>query len=167
MEKKIIQLPKENNKSAKPSEKKKREVVSHRDWDTDINITNAFEQIKNNTKEGGSNLVYKELTKKRSSYMSQDKKKKLYDENKFILLDEIIDKIIACDFKCFYCKKEVFILYENIREPLQWSLERINNAEGHNESNVEISCLHCNLHRKTMHYERYKFTKEMTLIKKG
>ena len=33
MEKKIIQLPVENKKAAKPSEKLKRTVVSHKNWD--------------------------------------------------------------------------------------------------------------------------------------
>ena len=39
----------------------------------------------------------------------------------------------------------------------EWTIERIDNSIGHNKGNVEISCLNCNLRRRTMHYERYLF----------
>jgi len=60
----------------------------------------------------------------------------------------------------------VHILYENVREPLQWTLERIDNDFGHNKNNVEIACLNCNLRRRTMYHERYLFTKELSIVKK-
>jgi hypothetical protein len=169
MEKKIIQLPVENKKAAKPSEKLKRTVVSHKNWDLSMNVCDVLLKIKEGKEvelSKGEKILHNELKKKCRSYANQDKKKELFDKKKIIKINEIIDKILDCEFKCFYCKKEVKLLYENIREPLQWSLERIDNDYGHNEDNVEISCLNCNLHRKTMHHERYKFTKEMILIKK-
>jgi len=61
----------------------------------------------------------------------------------------------------------VSVLYEIVREPMQWTLERINNDFGHNYGNVEIACLNCNLHRRTMYHERYLFTKELNIIKKS
>ena len=170
MEKKIIQLPEEKKQNAKPKEKKKREIVNNVNWKEDLDaleVLNELKEIKRKNKlQGDCQLVYKELSGKRSSYMHQDKKKEHYDKERFIKIDEIIEKILNCEGKCFYCKQNVQIIYENVREPLQWSLERLSNEEGHNVNNVEISCLSCNLRRKTMHFERYKFTKDMVLVKK-
>ena len=35
----------------------------------------------------------------------------------------------------------MFILYENVREPKQWSVDRINNDLGHNIDNFVLACL--------------------------
>jgi hypothetical protein len=69
------------------------------------------------------------------------------------------------ELKCFYCKEYVNIIYEPIREPKQWSLERIDNTYGHNVDNVTIACLSCNIRRRTMYHERYVFTKQLSIIK--
>jgi hypothetical protein len=58
------------------------------------------------------------------------------------------------------------LFYENVREPKQWSLERIDNKEGHNYGNVEIACLSCNIGRRTMYQDRFIFTKQLSIIKK-
>ena len=65
--------------------------------------------------------------------------------------------------KCFYCQQYVQLIYNFVREPKQWTIERIDNSIGHNKGNVEISCLHCNLQRKTMHYEKYLQTKQLKI----
>ena len=70
------------------------------------------------------------------------------------------------DFKCYYCDNFVKIFYKQVRESNQWSIERIDNNFGHNKNNVTIACLNCNLKRKTMYHERYKFTKQLQVIKK-
>ena len=57
------------------------------------------------------------------------------------------------------------LLYEKLREPRQWTLERLDNNYGHNKGNLEISCLKCNIDRKTMYHERFMFTKELKIIK--
>ena len=59
----------------------------------------------------------------------------------------------------------VKILYKLVRESSQWSIERINNEFGHNKDNVTIACLDCNLKRKTMYHERFKFTKQLNIVK--
>jgi hypothetical protein len=99
-------------------------------------------------------------------YRGQDVNKSLYDETMFINREQVLDLMIKCQNRCFYCKEPVNVIYENVREPRQWTLERIDNSRGHNKDNVEIACLNCNLHRKTMHHERYLFTKELNIIKK-
>ena len=67
--------------------------------------------------------------------------------------------------KCFYCQKLVYVLYDNVREPRQWTLERIDNKFGHNMDNVVISCLSCNLKRRCIYHERFLFTKQLNIIK--
>tara|TARA_Y100000816_G_C25853423_1_gene445725 strand:- start:9 stop:548 length:540 start_codon:yes stop_codon:yes gene_type:complete len=167
MDKKIIQLPIENNKNAKPSEKKRRQVAEKDDWNPNIEVMRVLLQLKDNVPDNDDETaIMKELQSKLSSYKTQDKKKKLFDNNKIISLKQIIDKLIDCELCCFYCKEKVKLVYEYIREPLQWSLDRLDNDYGHNYDNIVISCYLCNVNRKTMHFERYKFTKELVLVKK-
>ena len=106
-----------------------------------------------------------EISKKLYGYKSQDQAKNIWDENKFISFETCIDLLIRCNLTCFYCKKSVLVLYESVRDPIQWSLERIDNTYGHNYDNVEIACLKCNVSRRTMYHERYLFTKQLNIIK--
>ena len=107
-----------------------------------------------------------EISHKLYGYKHQDMKKNLYDENEFITFQQTIEKLLACQFKCFYCNKSVNVLYEEVRDPTQWSLERIDNTFGHNYNNIVIACLYCNLHRRTIYYERYVQTKQIMNIQK-
>lgn len=111
-------------------------------------------------------LYKSEIQNKINSYRSQDILKKLYQESLFVDFPFVIQLIFESNLDCFYCKKKVQIIYENVREPFQWSLERIDNTMGHNKDNVKIACLSCNLRRRTMYHERYIFTKQMCNIKK-
>ena len=113
-----------------------------------------------------SEYIQRQLRSKRSGYRSQDTLKHLYDETAFITEPEIVELLLKSEFKCFYCKEPVEVLYENVRHPKQWSLERIDNTLGHNRNNVEIACLSCNLRRRTMYYERYLATKQMRVVVK-
>ena len=96
MEKKIIQLPEEKKQNAKPKEKKKREIVNNVNWKEDLDALDVLNELKDikrkNNLQGDCQLVYKELSGKRSSYMHQDKKKEHYDKERFIKIDEIIEK---------------------------------------------------------------------------
>ena len=56
-------------------------------------------------------------------------------------------------------------MYKNVREYRQWTLDRINNDNGHNKENVVICCLECNLKKGTINDEKFKFTKQMRIIK--
>lgn len=116
-----------------------------------------------------TNKMYKkmqqEIKRKINSYKSQDKLKNIYDNEKFIDYDTIREHLLKCEFKCFYCKDFVKILYQYVRESKQWSVERIDNDYGHNKDNITIACLHCNLHRRTMYHERFVFTKQLNIVK--
>ena len=111
-------------------------------------------------------IILKHISQKISGYRSQDIKKSLYEKEKLIDVEYVLKILENAENICYYCKKPVEVLYENVREPKQWSLDRINNDMGHIKENIVLACLQCNVGRKTMHQERYAFTKQLVIIKK-
>ena len=109
--------------------------------------------------------ILKQIQRKINGYKNQDKKKKIFSPDKFVDIDFILNLLKENEFKCYYCKNNVKVLYKLVRESSQWSIERINNEFGHNKDNVTIGCLDCNLKRKTMYHERFKFTKQLNIVK--
>jgi len=105
----------------------------------------------------------KEIKKKLNSYKSQDKQKNKFDNDKMITYNEIITKLYECKLKCYYCNCEMVILFNKKREGVQWTLERLDNNIGHYESNTCISCLKCNLQRRTDNYEYFKKGKQLKI----
>jgi hypothetical protein len=141
-------------------ERKSRIISLTNKW-KDVNI--ETNQIKDD--KSISDIVKSEIRKKISGYKSQDIIKKMFCKETFIDYDFVIELLKKSLSKCFYCDKDVFLIYEFVREPRQWTIERIDNTMGHNKDNVEIACLHCNLRRRTMYYKRYLMTKRL-IIKK-
>lgn len=174
--KQITIIEKPQMKLIKKKEKEKRVVTKTKKWDS---IVNPHYEILLSLKESfiGDNTVIEAITPqialllnqlkyKIAGYKCQDQKKKLFDQSKFITLKKTIDLLIMSELSCFYCKEKTILLYEDVREPKQWSLERINNQFGHNQDNVEIACLSCNVKRRTMRCERFIFSTECKNIKK-
>jgi hypothetical protein len=110
--------------------------------------------------------ILQQLNKKIAGYKSQDMLKGLYNPTLFISLDSVIQLLIDSELICHYCKKDIQVLYEIVREPLQWTLDRIDNDHGHNIGNILVACLSCNLRRKTIYHERYVMTKICTNVVK-
>lgn len=150
--------------------KKKRNITQHDQWQ---NAVDELEKIDNQnidiilqTKEDSlKKLILQQLKYKIGGYMNQDKEKKIFCIEKFVTLQDVIHMLNNSN-KCYYCKEETMLLYEFVREPKQWTLERLDNSYGHNSDNVVISCLSCNLRRRTMASERYIQTKAMAKIVK-
>jgi len=111
-------------------------------------------------------LMMQQIRAKQYGYRIQDSTKELMDDNQFVTIERILELMVRCELKCYYCKDPVKIIYEEVRDPKQWSLERIDNAFGHTCTNVEIACLSCNLRRRTMYHERYAYTKRIEHIQK-
>ena len=183
---KCIVLPDGDNKTTNTNKnienkvKDKRKVTHQKQWDFDESELLSdkqfgyIEQIyhKNYDNVGSRmqhiyNVIERQIKTKIQGYYQQDLKKKLYDKDKFITLPKVIELLYSCKNTCYYCRKDVFILYEYVRDNKQWSVERRNNDYGHNCDNVEIACLHCNISRKTMNEERYLFTKQLNIIKQS
>jgi len=113
-----------------------------------------------------SKLISQQVRSKISGYASQDKEKGLFLREHFIQFQQILDLFRETEMKCYYCKEITQLLYGHVREPKQWTLERLDNSLGHNHGNVVIACLNCNLRRRTMASERYVKTKAMSKIVK-
>lgn len=153
-------------KIIKEKEKTKRKITSTNKWvfsQEEIDENNHYKYLEDPYKK---EFIIFEIKKKLSGYRSQDVEKDKYNIIRFSTLNSVLELMEQSELKCFYCKGCVALLYENIREPRQWTLERIDNSIGHDIGNVEISCLSCNLRRRTMHHERYIFTKQIQKIKK-
>ncbi len=169
----------ENNEDPEKNEKneKKKKVFTNTEiWETIkqkyslITFENQMKILNDQTDDNGNLLLEfvllkKQINEKINGYKNQDIKKKILLPDKFVDLDFVLNLLKSSNLMCFYCKEPVIILYENVREPKQWTLERINNSFGHNKDNIVISCLCCNLKRKCMFQERYIFTKQMKIIK--
>jgi hypothetical protein len=112
----------------------------------------------------GIEFVKKEVERKLYGYKNQDIKKKKLDKT-LISYSECLEKLVISKLKCYYCKTTCLLVYENVREKTQWTLDRLDNAKGHNKDNVVICCLECNLKRRTTDDKKFKFTKQMRIIK--
>ena len=121
---------------------------------------NSFTHIDDITK-----IALQQINKKIYSYKQQDIIKKHFNEEKFLTLEHVIKQLNDCELKCKYCNKEMYILYDVVREMSQWSIDRINNDMGHNNDNFHLSCLECNLKRRRINDEKFLFTKKLTIIK--
>ena len=118
-----------------------------------------------NEEYNGMDIVKKEIKNKVSNYKNQDKIKE-FDLSKVISYEECLEKLVISKLICFYCKKYCMLLYEEVRNPLQWTLDRLDNDIGHTNENVVICCLACNIKRGVMKDEKFKFTKQLKIIKK-
>lgn len=128
---------------------------------------NLIEDIYNKKHFLNDDLIIKNLKKKLNSYKNQDQKKDRYDKVTFIKYNELLEKLFNSKLKCDYCEQNTIIMYKNKREPHQWTLDRIDNSIGHSNSNTIISCLKCNLERRCKNDKKFKFSKQMRIIKKN
>ena len=123
-------------------------------------VENNYQSIDQTTK-----IILQQINKKIYGYKQQDIIKKLLNNEKFITLDSVINKMIECELKCYYCTCEMNVLYDISRESKQWSVDRIDNDLGHNIDNFYLACLECNLKRRRRSDEKFLFTKQMKLVK--
>jgi hypothetical protein len=110
-------------------------------------------------------IMQKEIKKKMSSYKQQDKLKDKLDVDKFITYENIIDILKSTICKCFYCKDDMLLFYENKNDKKQWTLDRINNDIGHNKDNVVPTCLQCNIQKRRRDHDKFIFTKNLIIDK--
>jgi hypothetical protein len=134
--------------------------------DISNNILNVYENEDKDKDTTASKILINQIEKKITSYKQQDIDKKILNNEKKINLTCIIDKLNETEIKCYYCKCEMLILYENVRYSKQWTVDRINNDIGHNIDNFVLACLDCNLKRRCKSSAKFLFTKQLNIIKK-
>ena len=106
----------------------------------------------------------KEILKKLRGYKAQDDKYEIFSDYYFIKPEQVLEKLVACDYTCYYCKQPVKTEY-SYRDKGQWTLDRIDNRMGHNKGNVVMSCLECNLKRGNVcSSEKFRFTKQLRVV---
>jgi hypothetical protein len=128
-------------------------------------------EIKNETCENDKKNKYintftNNIKCKISSYKKQDILKKKLDINNFVSFEYVINLLHESKLMCLYCHQELYILYKQVREMSQWTLDRIDNELGHNINNLVISCLSCNLKRRRINKNSFFITKNMIITKK-
>ena len=156
--------------------KERRKRVVPQTWDPSFDYRNFEHQISLVTKVKDND--YKELDyetkklcqqieRKISGYKQQDLEKQKYDPENFITFSCLVDAFFSCRFQCFYCRENMLVLYEMVREDKQWTVDRINNDLGHNKDNFVLACLGCNLKRRCRTKDKFLFTKQLVISKKG
>ena len=154
--------------------KKGRKRVEAENWTFEsetyeyANQLKLINNIKNNFYNHNDNvtkITLQQINRKIYGYKQQDLIKKLFDETNFIHVKSIIDKMIECELKCYYCKNEMNVLYDIAREMKQWTVDRINNDLGHNLDNYYLACLECNLKRRCRSDDKFLFTKQLKIVK--
>ena len=110
-------------------------------------------------------LMKRELEKKINGYKNQDIHKKIYNDLLLISLNNVVEKLVSNKLKCCYCNKHLLILYKNVRDGEQWTLDRIDNDKCHSNENTVIACLKCNLQRRTQCMDKFLFTKKLNIAK--
>ena len=111
-------------------------------------------------------FILRELRNKINSYKTQDIKKDFHEIENLITLDEVIEKLVTSKLKCYYCNEDCLLLYKDVLAKRQWTLDRIDNQMGHNEDNVVICCLECNIKRGSMDCKRFKMGKSIKKVNK-
>ena len=107
--------------------------------------------------------ISREITQKISGYKAQDK----CSQHNTILIsyNEVINKLSSCELLCSYCNKIVKLSYEMVRDPHQWTLDRVDNDMGHSDSNTVISCLSCNIKRKRINKKIFEESQNIIVLK--
>ena len=140
------------------------------EYDNQLTILNQlfFDDISsnkmyNNTEE--SKTMFQQIKQKIRSYKQQDVLKNMWNKSNFVDISHVINRMIESKLLCYYCKHQMFILYEVSREMKQWTIDRIDNDKGHNNDNYHLACLECNLKRRRQSDAKFLFTKQLKIVK--
>lgn len=155
---------KEKNKKRVESENWKFSVENYA-YDNQIKMMKDILSNNYNYNDDVSKIAIQQINRKIYGYKQQDIIKKLLNEKDFITLQSVVDKMVACELKCYYCSCEMNVLYDISREMKQWTVDRIDNDLGHNLTNYYLACLECNLKRRRRSDDKFLFTKQMKLVK--
>ena len=170
-------VPKEPKKVYTEKMKKERVVTQSKPWlnfmnDSDFDPIHQYHVLvsldDNHTDENIQKkkaFLTSQIQDKLKGYKAQDIQKRIFDQDEFIDFPFVLEKLKESKLHCYYCQEHMLVWYKQSRYPKQWSLERIDNTMGHNKNNVEISCLSCNISRRCMYHDRFRFTKQLQLIK--
>ena len=104
MDNKMITLPKEKTIKEKVKEKKDRLILEKEKWNLEDQYFEPNIQYEILKKKINTNVYKKmiqQIQRKISSYKAQDKEKNLFDDDKFINMEIVLEKIEKSVMKCF------------------------------------------------------------------
>lgn len=110
-------------------------------------------------------LLFTEISRKICGYRQQDIEKNMFNPDKFIHVEHIIDTLKREKLVCHYCHEQMLVLYKSVREPKQWTVDRVDNYQGHNQDNYVVACLKCNLSRRRTNKDKFLFTKQLKIVR--
>lgn len=126
-------------------------------WDAQHATTDALTPV--------AKIALQQIHRKLYGYAQQDQTKSNYCVDKFLTLAVILRSMLDCALRCHYCSVQMSVLYDLSREGTQWTVDRINNQEGHNVDNFYLACLDCNLKRRCRSDAKFFSYKQMVLVK--
>jgi hypothetical protein len=107
--------------------------------------------------------IRQEIKGKLSSHKSYDQSRSMAEP---LATDtEILHKMLLQKERCFYCHRLFHVLYQDRFDPFQWSIDRIDNSNGHTNMNTVITCLRCNLRRRTREAGDFYRDRNLTIVK--
>ena len=124
----------------------------------DISVNKIYDDAESKT-------MMQQIKQKISGYKRQDVLKNLWDKDSFVDITRVISKMIDSKLLCYYCKEQMYVLYEVSREIKQWTIDRIDNDKGHNNDNYHLACLECNLKRRRQSDAKFLFTKQLKIVR--
>jgi len=150
-------------KTIKPKDCPKRKGLSQDERSLlDCNALNAVASAYISSDSVAAQPVVRVVDAKRQGYLQQDSKK---GWTTVLGIGECLEKLVASKMNCFYCSKPTKLVGETVRDPLQWTFDRIDNDRGHTIDNVVVACLDCNLRRRTTDQAKFLFTQKLSLKK--
>lgn len=99
-----------------------------------------------------------------NNYKQQDIKKNR-DISNIISYEDSILKLLLSKLICYYCSEYMTLTYENVRQPEQWTFDRIDNNISHTNDNIVVCCLKCNMKRKTLNSDNFKMSTNLKIKK--
>ena len=113
----------------------------------------------------GSKEIAKCIKRKLSSYKTQDTRKDRYNAKEFITYESTLEKLVISRLICSYCQNRILLMHKDRREKQQWTLDRIDNSLCHSGPNTVVCCLECNLQKRCRDETKFRFSKQLRLIK--
>jgi ribonuclease HI len=107
-----------------------------------------------------SPIVHALVADKTRGYACQDAKKSRQGR---IETEQVLEMLVSAHMRCCYCDCIMRVHYAESRDPQQWTLDRVDNTDGHHRENLVVACLQCNLKRRTIDKEKFAFAQKMQI----
>lgn len=104
-----------------------------------------------------------QVRQKLASYVSQDQRKGRGAAVPPLTVNATLALLESAGYRCMYCQREMPRVWSQPRDPLQWTLDRIDNDRPHQIDNVVPSCMECNLRRRTRGHARFHHGAQIVL----